>query len=291
MPARPFHAGEREAQRRAGLEALPAGAGIRDFIPEQHRAFFAQLPFLVAATVDAEGWPTATLLTGRPGFVASPDPHTLQIAARADDPAGERLTAAAAVGLLGIELETRRRNRANGVIEAAEDGRLTVRVAQSFGNCPQYIQARETALAEPSAPGLQRFEGLDAQAEATIAAADTFFVATASGAGVENGGIDVSHRGGWSGFIAVDGPRLTVPDFRGNRYFNTLGNLLLEPRAALLFVDFESGLLTQLQGRGEVLWDADAEHGGARGAERSWRFTVERGWRRRSGLRARRVGP
>lgn len=290
MHARPFHAGEREAQRLAGLEVLPGGAGIRDFMPNQHRLFFAQLPFLVAATLDADGWPTATLLTGAPGFVASPDPRTLEIAGRAPDPAGDRMSDGAALGLLGIELETRRRNRANGRVAAARDGRLTVTVSQSFGNCPQYIHVRETAIDQPPPADLRLFEGLDAEAEATVASADTFFVATASGPRIENGGVDVSHRGGWPGFVAIDGATLTIPDFRGNRYFNTLGNLLLEPRAALLFVDFETGVLTQLQGRGEVLWDLDAEHGGEPGAERSWRFKVERGWRRSSGLRARRLG-
>ena len=51
MLERPFHFGEREAQLRAGVDALPGGAGIRSFMPDQHRAFFAQLPFLVAAAL------------------------------------------------------------------------------------------------------------------------------------------------------------------------------------------------------------------------------------------------
>ena len=42
---------------------------------------------------------------------------------------------------------------------------------------------------------------------------------------------------------------LTVPDYRGNRYFNTLGNMLAWPRAAILVPDFETGDLLHLQGR------------------------------------------
>ena len=99
---------------------------------------------------------------------------------------------------------------------------------------------------------------------------------------MEHGGLDVSHRGGPPGFVRVDGDVLTIPDYRGNRYFNTLGNLLLEPRAALLFVDFARGEMLQLQGRGDVAWDeADLP-----GAERTWRFTVERGWRGNAGVYA-----
>lgn len=279
----PWHVGERRAQAIVG--SAPGGAGVRAFMPDQHRAFFAQLPFLVVATVDDAGAPTATLLTGRPGFVQSPDPTTLEIAAIRDDPAGQALVAGAPVGLLGIELHTRRRNRANGRIVAAGQDGLTVRVLQSFGNCPQYIHPREVRSDRRARTAPLAFERLDAQARRQIAAADTFFVATASGAGpdgtgVEHGGVDVSHRGGPPGFVRVDGDVLTIPDYRGNRYFNTLGNLLLEPRAALLFVDFARGELLQLQGRAEVAWnDANLPD-----AERTWRFTVERGWRGNAGV-------
>jgi len=62
----PFHAGEREAQRRAGSSS--AGGGIRHVMPDQHRQFFAALPFVIAATADASG-PVATLWAGAAGFI------------------------------------------------------------------------------------------------------------------------------------------------------------------------------------------------------------------------------
>ena len=96
---RPFHAGERAAQARAGLE--PTGAAIRDWMPDQHRSFFAALPYVLAATTDHEGWPVATVLTGSPGFIASPDAHTLRIGAvpANDDPAAEQFVPGAPIGL------------------------------------------------------------------------------------------------------------------------------------------------------------------------------------------------
>jgi predicted pyridoxine 5'-phosphate oxidase superfamily flavin-nucleotide-binding protein len=251
-------------------------------MPDQHRDFFATLPFMVAATVDEAGAPMATLLTGRPGFVASPDATTLTIAASSADPAGRRLVSGAPIGLLGIQPDTRRRNRANGVITATGDAGMTVQVLQSFGNCPQYIHPRHVMADRRVVIEAEPLEGLDARARKQVAAADTFFVATSSGAGVENGGVDVSHRGGPPGFVKVSGDVLTIPDYRGNRYFNTLGNLLLDPRAALLFVDFAAGALLQLQGTAEVAWDEDD----LPGAERSWRFTVSGGWRGPAGLYA-----
>jgi predicted pyridoxine 5'-phosphate oxidase superfamily flavin-nucleotide-binding protein len=279
----PFHAGEIEAQTRAGT-ASPRGAGIRDFMPDQHREFFALLPFVLVGAADENGSPAATLLTGSPGFITSPDPRTLVIAAApaADDPFADDLRAGRQVGLLGIDLATRRRNRANGRITERNGETLTVAVEQSFGNCAQYIQARDVEHVARGADHLaQPLDRLDDNAREQIAGADTFFVATSSGARAGGlGGIDISHRGGRPGFVRIDGDTLTIPDFKGNRFFNTFGNLLLEPRAALLFVDFASGDLLHLQGRAEILWDAGDELRRLAGAERLWRFHVARGWRR-----------
>jgi predicted pyridoxine 5'-phosphate oxidase superfamily flavin-nucleotide-binding protein len=112
LTGRQFHAGERAAQARAG--AAPRTAAIRDWMPDQHRQFFAALPFVVAATIDKDGWPIATILAGLPGFISSPDAKTLRIAALPDrdDPAAPWLKPGAPIGLLGIDLATRRRNRA-----------------------------------------------------------------------------------------------------------------------------------------------------------------------------------
>jgi uncharacterized protein len=278
--ASPWHEGELAAHRLAGVEAAGGGAGIRSFMPDQHRLFFVQAPFLIAATVDDDNAPVATLLVGGAGFVASPDPRSLAIAVAGGDPSARHLTSGAPIGLLAIQPETRRRNRANGRIAYAGETGLLVDVRQSFGNCPQYIRPRHLQVTPTDAP-FAVFEGLDEAARAQVTAADTFFVATGSGPRVENGGVDISHRGGPAGFVRVEGDVLTIPDYRGNNYFNTLGNLVLEPRCALLFIDFAVGRLLQLQGTAEVLWDEhDLPH-----AQRTWRFTVTRGWRGPSGLR------
>ncbi|MDE1146597.1 MAG: pyridoxamine 5'-phosphate oxidase family protein [Azospirillaceae bacterium] len=273
-----FHKGERAAQARVGVRM--GGAAIRDVMPDQHRDFFGMLPFLPAATVDASGAPIATLLTGSPGFITSPDPHTLHLATLPvpGDPADPFLMPGAPVGLLGIDLATRRRNRANGTIAGRDAAGLSVSVRQSFGNCPQYIQGRLVEAAPVSEAAWQELRGLDRGARLAVLAADTFFVATSSGAGTAAGGADISHRGGRPGFIRVDGDVLTVPDFHGNQYFNTLGNLLLDPRAAMLFPDFDTGDLLQLRGTVEIVWDGD-EVARFRGAERLWRLTVTGGWR------------
>jgi predicted pyridoxine 5'-phosphate oxidase superfamily flavin-nucleotide-binding protein len=278
----PFHAGELAAQALAaraagdGARPLPATVPIRDRMPDQHRAFFAQLPFVCLALPDADGWPWATLLAGQPGFAAAPDASRLTIAAlpAADDPARQAIAAGVPAGLLGIDLGTRRRNRANGVVTAAGGTGFEVAIHQSFGNCPRYIHQRSLAPAERAPGPALRFEAsLPDAARALVAGATTLFVASTSGSRIagEAAGLDISHRGGPAGFVAVDGAVLRIPDYAGNGYFNTLGNFVADPRAAIVMADFASGDVLQLQGRATVDWEAET---------RSWRFAVVRGvWR------------
>ncbi|MDT1852839.1 FAD-binding oxidoreductase, partial [Acinetobacter baumannii] len=69
--------------------------------------------------------------------------------------------------------------------------------------------------------------------------------------------VDVSHRGGKAGFVRVaDDGTLTIPDFDGNLFFNTLGNIVVNGKAGLLFVDFASGDLLQMSGDAEVIFDS-----------------------------------
>lgn len=268
-----FNEDERRAQELAGLRA--GRAAIRPFMPEQHRAFFPLLPYLFTATLDATGAPIASMLWGPAGFVHSPDPTTLRVDALPDlgDPAAGGFAAGQPVGLLGLDLTTRRRNRANGRIAAIDDG-ITVAVEQSYGNCAQYIQTRTPALRVRALQATEALSALDDAAHGVIETADTFFVASRSRAGLGNGGLDISHRGGRPGFVAVRGDTLVVPDFRGNRFFNTLGNLLGDPRTGLLFVDFATGDLVQIQGTATIEW----------GEPRRWTVAVERAWRRPAAL-------
>ncbi|HET6235357.1 MAG TPA: pyridoxamine 5'-phosphate oxidase family protein [Acetobacteraceae bacterium] len=275
----PFHTGERAAQARAG--ATPRAAAIRDWMPDQHRAFFAALPFVLATTTDADGWPVATILAGAPGFMASPDARTLRIKAVRDtqDPGAAWFKPGAAIGLLGIDLATRRRNRTNGVIVATRENTIVVAVEESFGNCPQYIHIRDIRAIPATSSAAELMHDLDGAARDAIAATDTLFVATTGGAE----GVDISHRGGKPGFVRVDGDTLTIPDFAGNRYFNTLGNMLLDPRAALLIPDFNTGDVLHIPGRAEIVWDVPKGERLA-GAERLWRLHVTRAWRRHAAV-------
>ena len=267
----PFHAGEIAVQTQAGVrEKAEIGGrrGIRRYLPEQHRQFFAQLPFMVLGGIDGEGQPWATLRVGEPGFISSPDATTLRIAGEAlpGDPLADAWHTGALLGGLGIEPPTRRRNRVNGVVTGDDGGVLTVQVRQSFGNCAKYIQSRtptriaaEAMRAEPAPE--RRAATLDAADRTLIEQSDTYFIATRST--LDNlgpaQGVDVSHRGGLPGFVRVEDERTFVaPDYRGNQFFNTLGNLVEDSRAGLLFIDFEHGDLLYVSALAEIVWDSAA---------------------------------
>lgn len=279
----PWHDGEVALQRSAGVADRMADVGrrvIRDYMPDQHRDFFAQLPFVLLGSVDAQGDVWATLRANEPGFMSSPDPRRLAITLARDpgDPAEAGFNDGDAIGLLGIELHTRRRNRMNGTVQRVDESGFTIAVGQSYGNCPQYIQLRQFEFTRPAdrfqpVETVQYLDALNARAKAMIAGADTFFVA--SYVDLPNGTrqVDVSHRGGKPGFVHLsEAGVLTVPDFAGNLFFNTLGNFSVNPRAGLVFVDFATGDLLQITGVPEVVLDGP-EIAAFQGAERFWRVT------------------
>jgi uncharacterized protein len=279
----PWHEGEIALQRRLGVEARMDEVGrrvVRDHLIDQHREFYPLLPMVVLGAVDQLGDVWATLRAGRPGFLHAPDAQrlTVDLARELADPAESGMEDGAALALLGMDLGTRRHNRLNGMLHRHAQG-FDLSVHQSFGNCPKYIQLRQVRFvrdpSEPPAVPPRVSSDLDDAARALVAQADTFFVATYAD---PPGGrqVDVSHRGGRAGFVHVgeDG-WLTIPDFVGNRFFNTLGNIALNRRAGLVFPDFATGGLLQMTGEAQLLFD----HPGGEpleGAERYWRFRPRR---------------
>lgn len=254
-----YHEGELLVQKRAGVEdaACKVGAMFHDFVPEAARVFLANQRFLVIGSEDEKGLLWASPLTGPAGFVQAVEPQRILIEAKLaeDDPLTGALSSfqSAEAGLLAIEFETRRRMRVNGSVRPIAQG-LELNVEQAYSNCPKYIQSRaieaEAALAPSSARGSSSLS--DSQLR-TVGNADTLFVASIH----PERGADASHRGGAPGFVrAVDERTLVLPDYRGNNMFNTLGNVAVDPRLGLLFVDFPTGDALQLSGTAEIVWNS-----------------------------------
>ena len=279
----PFHPGELAAQERAGAGdiAVRAAPFIRDFMPDQHRAFYEAQPFFVASASDAEGRIWATIVEGADGFVRSPNARTLDVHTQihVSDPLANPLQSGTDIGLIGIELATRRRNRLSGRTRQTDTG-FSIDIRQSFGNCPQYINERHWwRVARPKTVEVHRSASLSDAQIARIKAADTLFIGSGQRRreDVVSNGFDASHRGGAPGFVHVQSPtRLHIPDYAGNNFFNTIGNLLENPRIGLLFVDFATGGLLHLSGRAQIDWAPNAETGALRVIEVDVEAVVDR---------------
>jgi predicted pyridoxine 5'-phosphate oxidase superfamily flavin-nucleotide-binding protein len=217
----PFHSGELEAQRRAGVDDLARRVGriIQPAITAAAADFLAAQAMIITATTNRSGAVHASALIGPRGFAHAINDSTIEIGATGGhrDLVLRDLAESDKLGLLAIDFANRRRLRANGRASVAGNS-IVMSTAEVYGNCPQYLES-----------------------------AERFFIATVN----PDGEADVSHRGGPAGFVHVDGDRIWWPDFPGNNMFNTLGNLLVNPRCGLLFAD------RQIEGRATVVWEGE----------------------------------
>ncbi len=273
-----FHDGEIAMQTRAGVrqQAARLGVAIHASIPRERRDFLAAQRFAVIGTVDARGRVWATVVTGPPGFISVPEETTVRIRATpaAGDPLMENLAHPAHAALIVPDLAQRRRLRLNGRGQIV-NGAIEIRTQQVYGNCARYIQARAPIGARewpnsdvrPAA----RASRLSDDHRRLIERADTFFIASDH----PQSGADVSHRGGKPGFVrVVDERHLAIPDYSGNNMFNTLGNIVANPRVGLLFIDFDGGSTLQLSGDARIDWNP-ARASAMPGAERLVDFELD----------------
>ncbi|MFI6334554.1 pyridoxamine 5'-phosphate oxidase family protein [Streptomyces sp. NPDC050535] len=159
------------------------------------------------------------------------------------------------VGTIALDPRTRRRMRLNGRARPTPRG-FVVEADQVFANCPKYLQRRESyETVDRASAAPRRGSELTTRQREFIESADTFFIATVHGEGA-----DASHRGGNPGFVRADSPgELSWRDYPGNSMFLTLGNLSVDPRAGLLFLDWTSGAVLQLTGTARTEFDRDGE--------------------------------
>lgn len=282
----PFHAGELEAQRLAGESgnAERNSPVLSDSLAGGALAFLEQQRMVVLGTEAEDGAKWASVVFGSPGFVHPEDSRTVRfrqdlIRRDVSDVFWRNLRDGARMGMLAIDLATRRRLRVNGTVHAVDDNGFQLAVEEAYPNCPKYIQRRTATWKDTKAVGSggEPREGREFSAEVAgiVDAADTLFVAS----GHAERGVDVSHRGGNAGFVRrLDAKTLRVPDYAGNSMFNTLGNLLLDPNAGVTVMDFAAGRMLQMTGRAVVEWDQPDDNGATGGTGRFWSFALDR-WR------------
>jgi len=281
MSHEPFHAGEIAVQERTGERDLARrhGAGISSRVVPGALAFLERQRLLAVSVVGLDGHLWTSVWCGKPGFVRSTDGQHVSIRpslieAPLQDPVMLRLAAGCDLGMLAIELESRRRLRINGAIEAISADELGIRVRESVGNCPKYIQRRhldDVSTAATSRGRAEHGQLIDDEGRGLVERADTAFVGSVHSAR----GADASHRGGAPGFIkVVDATTLRVPDYVGNSMFMTLGNFEVDSRASLAVLDFESGQVVSFSGTARLRFDVDDPTQPTGGTGRYWDLTV-----------------
>lgn len=272
-----YHEGELEAQERAGerLMGYRNGKAMTNQIIPGAINFIERQSFFIISSQNNKGELIASVLSGEEGFLKVTSFVTIEINTKLinSNPADEfwdNIGYQTKAGLLFIEPSTRRRFRVNGTIEQEKD-LLRIVIDQAYPNCPKFIQQRH--VLKTGKPLYDRKEErgtlLTAALYKIIQNADTFFVASAS----DKGDMDASHRGGAPGFVSIgaDGS-LLIPDYKGNSMFNTLGNFISNPKAGLLFIDFENHRTLQLTGTVEVLWNHNDPQSTSGGTGRYWKF-------------------
>ena len=176
---------------------------------------------------------------------------------------------------LTIDLETRKRTKmygrmVAGALSIREDEatdheehvaevQLVLKIEQSLGNCPKYLNKKHmvAALAKPQL--VSDSMKLPQQALDIIEKADLFFISSSQ----HDQDMDTNHRGGPQGFMRVvsndeSGAVVVYPEYSGNRLYQTLGNLYLNPLAGICVPDFETGDMLYFTGTTEILVGKDA---------------------------------
>lgn len=275
----PYHTGELLAQERANEKTMGErnGRAVTNKIIPGAVNFIEKLQFFVASSRNESGEITISPLAGSTGFIKVTSESTLEIdpGLLYSNPADifwVNIKEHKKIGLLFIELSTRRRFRVNGSISFNGE-KITVSVDQAYPNCPKYIQQRSMIMPGKPSYGSSTIEGnqITETLSNMIRQADTFFV----GSGDIDGNMDASHRGGLPGFIHIrDSSTLVIPDYAGNSMYNTLGNFLVNPMAGILLIDFENKKSLQLQGTAQVSWRMSGEVNTG-STNRFWTFTLK----------------
>jgi len=287
----PYHEGELAVQARVKQTKIAQmnGRVITNCIPAGAIHFIEQQAMVVLGSLDSHGQLWCSAIFGEPGFLRAKDERTLELnltmaGISKDDPLWTNLNANTNVGLIVIELGSRRRLRINGRLRKVSTDNYILDITQAYPNCPQYIQRRHISKANKRvdkniSPPTQGTE-LNSTLRSFIENSDTFFVASAhaeiNSELSTNYSVDASHRGGQPGFVQIiNNTLLRIPDYSGNSMFNTLGNFQSYPYAGLVFIDFKNKKLLQLTGTPEIIWQLDDPDEETGGTQRYWQFEIK----------------
>ncbi|KAL2875004.1 hypothetical protein SGCOL_009848 [Colletotrichum sp. CLE4] len=152
---------------------------------------------------------------------------------------------------------------------ASSEVQIAVHVEESLGNCPKYLNKKDVIPRASIGKGrVERELPLSEEALEVVREADMFFLTSgheygSGGSGSSGSSMDTNHRGGSRGFVRVarndvDGVEIVYPEFSGNRLYQTLGNLKLNPLVGIAIPDFETSDVLYLTGSASILVGEEA---------------------------------
>ncbi|CAG5142126.1 uncharacterized protein ALTATR162_LOCUS1080 [Alternaria atra] len=281
----PWNEGEEKMHRL--LRVPPQDNPTSAMLTPQATFMFQRAPLLAFGTLDAQSRPWTTLWGGTPGFseplgggfigtrTLVDDKNDPVVQALVGDGEKGEMTQAKDGGKLvaglAIDLMTRKRVKVAGrmiagtstnvnvEVEGEEDRtqqqiQLVTKIEQSLGNCPKYLNQYEIYPALVTAKLVSQSSALSEEGKTLIAKADMFFLSTTT-----EDDMDVNHRGGPAGFVRmIDSNSLVYPEYSGNRLYQSLGNLQLNPRVGITFPGYDTGDVLYLTGTTDILAGADA---------------------------------
>ncbi|KAF2193022.1 hypothetical protein K469DRAFT_715049 [Zopfia rhizophila CBS 207.26] len=254
-------------------------------------------PLLAIGTLDSQKCPWTTLWGGTPGFsqpLGGGIIGTRTIVDGVNDPVVQGLVGGSEKGEmvqgdangdgigrmvsgLAIDLMTRKRvkifgrmiagslgevdvefpegaERTEGAPEKQDQLQLVTKIEQSLGNCPKYLNQYELRPAFVTSKLLAQSAELNEEAQALVQKADMFFLSSST-----DEDMDTNHRGGPPGFVRIISPtEIAYPEYSGNRLYQTLGNLQMNPKVGVTFPDYETGNILYITGTVEILVASDA---------------------------------
>ncbi|KAK5113385.1 hypothetical protein LTR62_003485 [Meristemomyces frigidus] len=287
----PWHEGEQIMHEAMGTSefsnpTIPA-------VSPQLTSHLKVAPTIAIGTLDKQGRPWTTLWGGEKGFgqVLTDGIVAMKTAVTGKhDPVIELLVGNKATGEikleegkgrmvsgLTIDLMTRKRvkmfgrmiagtltereDEITGNQDAVVEIQLVMTIEQSLANCPKYLNGRRITptFARPrliyDAPELRQ------DAKDLLNKADMFFMTTVS----QNEDMDTNHRGGPAGFVRVfsDGTgkepaAIYWPEYSGNKLYQSLGNMTVNPVCGICIPDFDTGNMLYLTGTTKISMKEDA---------------------------------
>ncbi|KAH7346628.1 oxidoreductase-like protein [Rhexocercosporidium sp. MPI-PUGE-AT-0058] len=277
-----WHAGEDEMHKL--LRIPPQDNPTQPCLTPQAANTLIGAPLIALGTLDEQGRPWTTVWGGEAGFSRAIAQGIIGVRTTVDrenDPVVKVLMGDKADGEviqvqgtgkmvsgLTINLETRKRVKlygrmVAGALAATEEGigevQLVVKIEQSLGNCPKYLNKKQIVPHIPQPKLVSSDLKLPQGAIDLLAKADLFFISSSN----HESDMDCNNRGGPPGFVRIlsnteSDVTLVYPEYSGNRLYQTLGNLRTTPRAGLILPDFETGNALYVTGTTEILVGKDA---------------------------------